>query len=124
MRFLLDVNALIAWGHGNAQDHAAFHAWRKKRAGATLVSCAITELGFLRVSMVAFHLDAAQAAALLATLKREMREFAAESPSPNLPKWATTAGRTTDAYLTQLASHHGATLATFDRGIPAAEVIR
>ena len=124
MSFLLDVNVLIAWAHPNAQGHAAFHAWRRAHATVPLVSCAITELGFLRVSMVAFHYDAAQAAAALARLRAQMGKYAAELPPPRLSAWATTASRTTDAYLAQIAGHHGAELATFDKGIPGATLIR
>ena len=124
MKFLLDVNALIAWHHPNAQGHESFHAWRQAQPAATLVSCAITELGFLRISMVAFRYDAAQAAAALHRLKAQIGEYAAELPPPRLPAWATAASRTTDAYLAQLAEHHGASLATFDMDIPGATLIR
>ena len=61
MKFLLDVNALIAWRHPNAQGHATFHVWRRAHAADTLASCAITDLGFLRISMIAFHYEVAQA---------------------------------------------------------------
>lgn len=119
MNYLLDVNALVAWHHPNAQDHAAFHVWHRANSGAGLWSCAITELGFLRVSMQAFRYDARQAAAALAQLKRSLR-YAAELPPPQLPAWAKTAASTTDAYLQQIATHHGAQLATFDASIPGA----
>jgi predicted nucleic acid-binding protein len=122
VRYLLDVNALIAWHHANAQDHAAFHAWRKANARGTLLSCAITELGFVRVSMQVFRYDPARAYAALAQMKPYLR-FAAELPPPRLPAWTTTAARTTDAYLSQVAAHHDARLATFDTGIPGATLI-
>jgi len=104
------------------KDHSAFHAWRRSHAGAALLSCAITELGFLRVSMQAFRYDAAQAVAALAQLKRQLR-YAAELPAPRLPPWAASAARTTDAYLLQVTTHHGAQLATFDTSIPGAVLI-
>jgi predicted nucleic acid-binding protein len=63
-------------------------------------------------------LDQAQQA--LAATKAECGGFVAEAPSPRLAAWAGSAGRTTDAYLAQLAAAHGLTLATFDRRIPAA----
>ena len=122
MRYLLDVNALIAWYHANAQDHAAFHAWRKANPKGTLLSCAITELGFVRVSMQVFRYDSARAYGALAEMKRHLR-FVADLPAPRPPAWITTAARTTDAYLAQVAAHHHARFATFDTGIPGATVI-
>jgi len=40
-----------------------------------------------------------------------------------LPGWVKTGGRTTDGHLLQLASAHGAVLATLDAKIPGAFVI-
>jgi uncharacterized protein len=120
--FLLDVNALIAWHHPAAQDHAVFHAWRRANAEHELMSCAITELGFLRVSMQAFHYSPSQAQAALRLMKQHLR-FAAELPSPELASWTKTAGQTTDAYMIQITSHHRARLATFDTQIPGATLI-
>ena len=47
MRFLLDVNALLAsvWGHHSR--HADAFAWL---SGKSIVLCPLTELGFLRIS--------------------------------------------------------------------------
>jgi predicted nucleic acid-binding protein len=122
MKYLIDVNALIAWHHPAAEDHGAFHAWRKANAGSEMLSCGITELGFIRVSMQVFHYTAEQAEAALRHLRRHLR-YATELPPPSMPAWATTAGRTTDAYLSQIASHHGASLATFDTQIPGSILV-
>ena len=78
----------------------------------------------MRISMQAFRLDAAQAAMALGHLKRGLDGYVAELPPPKLPAWATTHGLTTDAYLAQVAATAGLTLATFDRGIPGAMLIR
>ncbi|MGH8019823.1 MAG: type II toxin-antitoxin system VapC family toxin [Opitutaceae bacterium] len=122
MKHLLDVNALIAWHHPSAPDHADFHAWRRAHRGEELISCAITELGFLRVSMQAFRYTAAQAQTALESLRRHL-SYAADLPPPALPGWSNSAARTTDAYLAQVAAAHGALLATFDAGIPGATLI-
>jgi predicted nucleic acid-binding protein len=124
VKFLLDVNALLAWRHPNAEGHAQFHAWRQAHAADRLASCAITELGFLRVSMVAFHYDLAQATTALTVMKGEIDEFFPVLPASAMQAWATSAARTTDAYLVQLAGHHGARLATFDTHVPGATLIR
>jgi predicted nucleic acid-binding protein len=119
VKFLLDVNALLAWGHPDAADHVALHAWLRAHAADTLCSCAITELGFLRVSMQVFRYNAVQAQRELHELRKKL-EFLPDLPAPKLPAWCKTHGRTTDAYLLQIAAYHGAQLATFDTGIPGA----
>lgn len=125
MSYLLDTNALLAWEHSNSPHHAEFHAWAGKLGSPELWTCAHTELGFLRVSMQVFGYSLAQAAEALGSLKRQARGFVGSAPSPRLPAWASTAGRTSDAYLTQLARENGLRLATFDSGIrdPAAHLI-
>jgi predicted nucleic acid-binding protein len=122
--YLLDVNALVAWHHAGSPHHARFHAWAAGIGRENLRTCAITELGFIRVSMQVFGYTRQQAAGELSALKKGTG-FVAEAPSPKLPAWVTTAARTSDGYLVQLAAAAGVTLATFDAGIkdPAAESI-
>ncbi len=123
MNFLLDVNALVALHHSNSADHAAFHRWAAGLGTAQLSTCALVELGFLRVSIQAFKYDSAQAARALQATKAGLG-FVGHAPSPQLPAWANTAAKTTDAYLVQVATEAGLTLATFDAGIPGAELIK
>ncbi len=120
MKYLLDVNALIAWRHATADGHARFHAWAKTVGMASLATCAHSELGFLRVSMQVFRLTRAEAQTALADIKRQTGHFVATAPSPSLAPWASTAARTSDAYLMQLAAAAGMKLATLDQGIPGA----
>ncbi len=122
--YLLDVNALIALHHEDSPHHAAFHEWAQAVGMQNLVTCAMVELGFLRVSMQAFRYTAVQAAQALADTKAHLGGFVSAAPSPLLPAWAATAGTTSDAYLTQIAQDAGLVLATFDRGIPGAQRIR
>ncbi|MEO7798504.1 MAG: PIN domain-containing protein [Opitutaceae bacterium] len=123
MKYLLDVNALIGWRHARSPHHLPFHVWASRVGLRNLYTSAHTELGFLRVSMQAFDYTLDQAQLALADLKAECGGFVDEAPSPKLAAWATSAGRTTDAYLTQLAAQHGLTLATFDRRIPDSALI-
>jgi hypothetical protein len=37
VKYLLDVNALIAWRHAKAHGHAAFHAWAKAKGFKALL---------------------------------------------------------------------------------------
>jgi len=117
VKYLLDINALIAWEHANSSHHADFHAWAKRAGRANLWTCAHTELGFLRVSMQVFGYSLSQAADALALLKERAGGFVDVAPSPRLPSWASTAVKTSDAYLTQVTRENGMRLATFDTGI-------
>ncbi|RRK00096.1 hypothetical protein Ga0100230_019110 [Opitutaceae bacterium TAV3] len=82
-----------------------------------MVTTALVELGFVRISMQAFGFTLADAQRTLAEIRKKTGGYIADCPSPALPLWATTAARTTDAYLCQLATAHGLQLATFDTGI-------
>ncbi len=124
MKYLLDVNALIAWQHPAAQDHGAFHVWAAREQLRAFASCAQVELGFLRVSMQAFGYSASAAEEALAEMKCSMGGFVIEAPSPKLPPWCKKSAQTSDAYLSQLAASAGLSLATFDTGIPGATLIR
>ena len=123
MKYLLDVNALLAWQHGRSPHHVAFHNWAAGVKPSLLTTCALSELGFLRISMQIFGYSLAQATEALTEIKSQVGGFVTELPSPRLADWATTGGRTTDAYLMQIARAHGLELATFDRGIPGSVVI-
>ena len=120
MKYLLDVNTLIAWRHATANGHARFHEWASAEGFDTLATCAHSELGFIRVSMQVFRLSLVEAQAALAEMKTHARGFIAEAPTPRLDAWAVKASQTSDAYLLQIAEANGAKLATLDTGIPGA----
>jgi predicted nucleic acid-binding protein len=117
MKFLLDVNALLAWAHPSSPHHARFHRWKKSVRADDLGTCAITELGFIRVSMQRFGFDLAMSARTLAALKTDIGHFLGGLPPPMLPAWSAHPAQTTDAYLCQVAAAHGVRLATFDTDI-------
>jgi len=125
MKYLLDVNALIAWGH-NVQtwQHASIHAWGATIPPQHMSTCAITELGFLRVSMAHYGLDLAAAEKTLALVKRDVHGYIDTLPAPRLARWVLSHKHTTDAYLCQLAAANGMRLATFDTSIKDAAVFR
>jgi predicted nucleic acid-binding protein len=115
--YLLDVNSLVAWHHAGSPHHARFHAWAAGVGAANLRTCALSELGFLRVSMQVFGYTLSQATAELARMRKETGGFIEHAPTPRLPSWTKTASRTSDGYLVQLATAHGMRLATLDAGI-------
>ena len=122
MKFLLDVNALMAWSHPTAHGHPQFHAWAKAQGLDQLATCALSELGFLRVTMQRYGMPLADARRAVDDIRLKAGGFV-ECPPPNLPPWAGTASKTSDAYLTQVAAAAGLQLATFDTGIPGAVLI-
>ena len=132
MRFLLDVSVLVAWGWSDHVDHERTVAWiaatRRQRASRLLTS-AIPELGFVRVSVqrTAGSVTVTQAGSTLAAMLRRLgachRFLPDDRPAIDLPEWCERASQTTDAHLVALAAAHGAELATLDAGIPDAFVV-
>jgi hypothetical protein len=129
MRYLLDVNALIAYGFRQHGFHDQVGAWIRSRKGDRFLTCSITELGFVRVlgNVRAYGMDVAKARSLLMELKAWRALPLEFIPDGNdisfLPKWTKSPAQTTDGHLLQLASANGAVLATLDVGIPKAFLI-
>ncbi|HKW33367.1 MAG TPA: PIN domain-containing protein [Candidatus Acidoferrum sp.] len=132
MRYLLDVNALLALVILEHEFHARVASW-VKRLGTTgvpeLATCSITELGFVRVLGQAqqYGLSVAQARELLLKVKHShgMRWIFIpdDHDTSHLPRWVRTPKQTTDGHLAELARANEAVLATLDRRIPHALVI-
>jgi predicted nucleic acid-binding protein len=129
MRYLLDVNALIAYGFRRHDFHGRVGAWMRSRKGDRFLTCSITELRFVRVlgNIRTYGMDVARAKALLADLKSRSAMPLAFLPDGNdissLPAWVKTPAQTTDGHLLHLALANNAVLATFDKGIPRAFLI-
>ncbi|MEO7796467.1 MAG: TA system VapC family ribonuclease toxin [Opitutaceae bacterium] len=132
MIHLLDVNALLALVHQAHQHHGRALQWladlQKKRRPA-IATCAITELGLLRVSVEAGLLpDVGVARAALAAFKA--------SPScdfvflddglgaDRLPSYVKKPAQITDGHLLELAKANGSQFVTLDRGIPGAHLMK
>jgi uncharacterized protein len=132
VRYLLDVNALVALGFLHHEFHERVAAWTARLAsdGSTeLATCSITELGFVRVLARAepYELTVSAARDLLLGLKKaRVSKFTFLSDDHDisqLPAWVKTGRQTTDGHLAQLARSKGAILATLDRGIPKSMLI-
>lgn len=132
MRYLLDVNALVALGFLQHEFHERVAHWVRALASKgvpELVTCSITELGFLRVLAQApqYGFTVAHARTLLLRLKTENTLKFTFIPDDHdishLPGWVKTARQTTDGHLAQLGKAKGATLATLDGRIPRAYLI-
>lgn len=129
MKYLLDINALIALTHTGHVHHARTLAWYRSRSREdALCTCAITELGFVRVTVqTSLQLDVKAARAALAAFKRSsfvpVELLADDLGADELPAFVRTPGKLTDGHLLQLARKHDAELATLDTGIPGAAVV-
>ena len=130
MRYLLDVNTLIALGHVAHAHHQRAQLWQGGLAAGVdvLGTCAITELGFVRVSVQAgLQADIFRAQAALDRLKRTGPVAYELWPdavgSDRLPAYVRRPTELTDGHLVELARAHRARLVTIDVSIPGALVI-
>jgi predicted nucleic acid-binding protein len=132
MKYLLDVNTLIALGFLEHEFHGPVARLVRRLTAIgppELATCSITEPGFIRVLAQApqYGFTVGQACHLLQQLKAARIVSFAFIPDgqdiSRLPSWVKNAKQTTDGHLAQLAGAHGAVLATLDRGIPQAFLI-
>jgi predicted nucleic acid-binding protein len=129
MRYLLDVNALIAYGFRRHGRHEQVASWMRTRQADRFLSCSITELGFVRIlgNVRTYGMGVTRARELLLQLKKSAAlplEFLADGNDVSfLPPWAKNFSQTTDGHLVQLAKTNGGVLATLDKGISGAYLI-
>lgn len=130
MSWLLDVNALIALAHQGHADHQRVIQWFASLidSPARLGTCAITEIGFVRVSIqTGFESNAPDAVETLRGLKQSSRIPFDLLPdtlgADRLPPYVSGYRQVTDGHLLELAQESSMQLATLDRGIPGAYII-
>jgi hypothetical protein len=131
MIYLLDVNALLAPGVREHEFHERTAKWVKRTAAAedsSFATCAITELGFLRVLLQSAYAGytVSLGTRLLEHLKSRGLHFQFlidDQCAAALPQWVKWPKQVTDGHLIALAKAHGAVLATLDEGIRGAFVI-
>jgi toxin-antitoxin system PIN domain toxin len=118
---LLDVNVLLALAWPNHQFHKAA-VKRMERSGEKWATCAITELGFVRISsnpvMCNPPKSPREAAGLLTLMVADAHHVFLDALSPvsDLNSWPKIVGyrQVTDAYLIHVAHSAMAKLLTFD----------
>lgn len=132
MRYLLDVNTLLALVVLEHEFHERVASWLKRlRASGVpeLATCSITELGFVRVLGQAQQYGSSIARARELLLKVKNSDgirwvfIPDDRDISHLPRWVRTPKQTTDGHLAELAGANEAVLATLDRRIPGAFVI-
>ncbi len=124
MKYLLDVNILLAAIWDTHVHHAAAKAWMEDKSVAV---CPISELGFIRISThkrgYGFTMDSA---------RKGIEKFAADMKATRIPddldaleSHPQTTDQVTDHYLADLAARHGLKLATFDGQLkhPSVEMV-
>ncbi len=128
MKYLLDVNALVALGLQKHEFHERVVRWTQT-VTPEVATCSISELGFVRILAQApqYGFSVSNARSLLLTMKAaNVLKFSFIPDSHDIsqiPAWVRTANQVTDGHLLQLAKANGAILATLDRGIPGALLI-
>ena len=124
MKYLLDVNALIALGYKQHVFHKRVSGWA---GGKSLATCSIAELGFVRIlaQLPEVDISVTTSREMLATMKRERRltQISDSQSAVALPLWVQTPRQITDGHLLVLAQSNNSSLATCDAGIPGAFLI-
>jgi len=131
VRYLLDVNALLALALSDHDLHERVVHWLKRgsRGGPfPVATCALTELAFVRILSQPVHgYTITETQALLDKVKGihdlHFSLLTDDQPASCLPGWVSRSGEVTDGHLQQLAKRHGAALATLDEKIPGAFLI-
>jgi len=124
---LLDVNVLIALAWPQHVHHAAAHRWFESKSRGAWATCAITQLAFVRISSnpriipeAVSPRSAHAALAQLITLPDHIYWELLPSPASSVSLMAVPVvghRQVTDAYLIDLARHHGGSLVTFDKAM-------
>ena len=130
MRYLLDVNALVAFGHSEHLFHARVVRWAATVAGDDIpqfATSSITELGFVRVMSQVYGVSVSEAKTLLVALKDfkslNFQFVADDHDAAKLPAWVSGSKQITDGHLLEFAASKDCVLATLDERIPKAFLI-
>ena len=128
---LFDINFLLALAWPNHQFHSIANTWFEKQASHGWATCAVTQLGFIRLSSNPSYLKEAKKTPeearqyLKSLLEHQKHRFLVDLDAPvHFPEIASIVGhqQLTDAYLVGLARLTGTRLVTFDKH-PAALAI-
>jgi len=132
MKYLFDVNALVAFAFSDHTFHERLARWVSKRVSPAedeFATCSITELGFVRIlaQVPQYGTTLADGKQLLRRIKTEGAHnfsfLVDDQDTSRLPGWVHRPNQLTDGHLVQLAAAKDAVLATLDRGIPGAFLI-
>ena len=126
MRYLLDVNVLVALAFGEHTLSAQAHSWYTGVRDRLWATCPLTQGGFLRVASRALGGGPQAVREALAGLERDCRSPLHEYWSADIDMRNLTASQrgrlighnqVTDKQLLMLATRHKGQLVTFDTGL-------
>jgi toxin-antitoxin system PIN domain toxin len=123
---LLDTNVLLALAWPNHQHHSQAHAWFAAEASKGWATCALTQLGFIRLSSNPAYTSSPvapqDAAALLRHWTQAKTHYFWTSPAADDPAiYARALGhqQVNDAWLVEVAKRNSGRLVTLDARLPA-----
>lgn len=123
---LLDVNVLLALAWPNHQHHRAARRWFSADAAGGWATCALTSLGFVRLSSNPAYTPEAVSPGEAVSLLGRMTAHPGhihwmELPPLDAPVLQRVVGhqQVNDAYFVHLARHHDGRVATFDSRLTA-----
>jgi toxin-antitoxin system PIN domain toxin len=127
MKYLLDVNTLVALFDEAHIHHIAAHEWFAEKGADGWATCPITENGLLRILSHPAYLNSPLPMADLAERLEEFKKASGKhrfwSNDYSLSEWLSReklkigSAHSTDAYLLNLCKRNKGWLATFDRRI-------
>lgn len=127
--YLLDVNVLLALAWNNHPQHGAAERWFESTRRRGWATCALTEIGFIRLSANPSFTSHPQpppaALALLGRLRALPKHSFWQDPSggtqnelvADVFRHVLVHGFVTDGYLVAVARSNGGRLATFDKAL-------
>ncbi len=122
---LLDTNVLLALAWPIHQHHAAVHRWFRAEARYGWASCALTQLGFVRLSSNPAYTAAAVSPQEAATLLRQLLSHknhrywsSPEAATAAIYRRSLGHQQVNDAYLVEVARHAKGRLLTLDAKLP------
>lgn len=133
IRFLLDVNVLIALIDPAHMQHNMAHEWFARSGNEAWATCPLTENGVLRIVGHSRYPNSPGTPAAVAEILQDLRalsghEFWADDVSLFDSRYIDPSrfldsSQITDSYLLALAVAHGGKLATFDRRVVTSAVV-
>lgn len=125
MRYLLDVNVLLALAHTGHTLHPKAIGWYASvaKSATGFHTCSITELGFVRISIVTglqSDIESAKQAldALKSSSKVRFELVSDDLGVSQLPSFVKKPQSITDGHLSELARRNSLRFVTLDRGVP------
>jgi toxin-antitoxin system PIN domain toxin len=132
LRFLLDVNVLIALIDPAHVSHDAAHRWFEETGRAAWATCPLVENGVIRIVGHPGYPGAPGSPAMVAAIVARLRTLdghvfwpddisLVDEPRIDAAR-VLASGQVTDSYLLALAAVHGGQLATLDRRLAVGAV--